>query len=327
MRSVPLGEVHETAEEFTLNERKKGGGEVTSCNERIYADTVFINGKVITVDADFSIKKAIAIRNGWIIDVGENAEIREYIGDETQVIDLQGKTIMPGACDAHCHSAVYGLQRYVFDCTNDISLPKFQKMIRESVEKAKPGEWVKGTGFLIDSFEEFEKDPSFTVTRHEIDEVAPDNPVWILDAGAHNLLVNTKALEVCGITKDTPDPQSGHFEKDEKGELTGFIVETGAMEMINKHVPLWSVDELKEMILYFQNTLVAEGITSYTDGMMGPGGNYRDGGADGEMAIRADSHSFVRLDWVHDHLHDIILLPLFFIFIICTMHRAYFIAF
>lgn len=77
--------------------------------KKVAADTVFWNGKVITVDKDFSIKKAIAIKDGWIIDVGENNEIKEYIGDATEVIDLGGRTIMPGACDAHCHAAMFGM--------------------------------------------------------------------------------------------------------------------------------------------------------------------------------------------------------------------------
>ena len=255
--------------------------------KKVAADTVFINGKVITVDKDFSIKKAIAIKDGWIIDVGENDEIKEYIGDKTEVIDLGGRTIMPGACDAHCHSAMFGLQKFCFDCTNDINMPKFQQMIKERVDKAKPGEWIIGTGFLNDSFEEAQADPNFKVTRHDIDVVAPDNPVYIMDAGAHNTMVNTKALEVCGITKDTPDPGNGHYEKDENGELTGFIVEMGGMYQIAKHMPPFTVDQIKEMIMFFQETLVSHGTTCYTDGMAGPNGNARDGGTEGENSIKA----------------------------------------
>lgn len=255
--------------------------------KKAVADTVFLNGKVITVDRDFSIKKAIAIKDGWIIDVGENSEIKEYIGDTTEVIDLGGRTIMPGACDAHCHSAMFGMQKYCFDCTNDINMPKFQQMIKERVDKAKPGEWIIGTGFLVDSFEEAKDDPNFTVTRHDIDKVAPDNPVYIMDAGAHNVMVNTKALEICGITKDTPDPANGAYEKDENGELTGFVVEMGGTYQIAKHMPGFSIEEIKEMIMYFQETLVSHGTTSYTDGMVGPCGNARDGGTEGENSIKA----------------------------------------
>ena len=251
------------------------------------ADTVFINGKVITVDKDFSIKKAIAVKDGVIIDVGENSEIKEYIGEKTEVIDLEGRTIMPGACDAHGHAACFGMQKYCFDCTNDIDMPKFQQMIKERVDKAEPGEWIIGTGFMVDSFKEFEEDPSFTVTKEDIDAVAPDNPVYIQDAGAHNIMVNSKAFEVCGITKDTPDPENGHYEKDDKGELTGFIVEMGGMYEVGKHIPQFTVDEVKEMIMFFQDTLVSHGITSYTDGMVGPGGNMRNGGTEGENSIKA----------------------------------------
>src|SRR5699024_8831874 len=125
----------------------------------------------------------------------------------------------------------------------------FQQMIKERVDKAKPGEWIIGTGFLVDSFEEAKDDPNFTVTRHDIDKVAPDNPVYIMDAGAHNVMVNTKALEICGITKDTPDPANGAYEKDENGELTGFVVEMGGTYQIAKHMPGFSIEEIKEMIM------------------------------------------------------------------------------
>ena len=251
------------------------------------AELVFINGKVATVDDDFSFKQAIAVKNGWIIDVGDNEEIKQHIGDKTKVIDLQGKTILPGAYDSHTHAALTGQQACAFDCTNVKDLASFLDMIKKAVAAAAPGEWVRGTGFLLNNFKEFQEDPNFTITRHVLDTVTPNNPLRIMDAGAHNAIVNSKALEICGINNDTPDPPNGILERDESGDLTGGIIETGALDVIDSHVPCWTMEQLKEMIMFFQNTLVKNGTIGYTDGGLGPCGNSREGGAWGEATIRA----------------------------------------
>ena len=175
----------------------------------IVADTVFINGKVATVDKRFSFKKAIAVKDGWIIDVGENDEIRAYIGPDTKVIDLGGKVILPGAHDAHIHAISWMFNNTCCYLGPEVmqTVPEMRSILAEEIKKFAPGEWVQGSG-LSPEFIEGRNNTTSPVTCHDIDEVSPDNPVAIMHGSAHGLLANSKAMELRGITKDTPDRKS-----------------------------------------------------------------------------------------------------------------------
>ncbi len=252
----------------------------------VAADTVFVNGRVVTVDKRFSFKKAIAIKNGWIINVGENADIRPYIGPHTQVIDLQGKMILPGAHDSHCHGIVYGTNHLTCDC----SYPKIktisdlQEIFRHKAQETPPGKWLRGNGLNPENIIDC-KESGRPLTRRDLDEVTPHHPVIILNWSGHSILVNSKALEVCSIDELTPDPPTGVMERDADGLLTGVCREAGAISLISKNVPLWTNEEIRSSILAFQQLLNQEGYTSYTESTLGPAGNLRDSGAGGERGI------------------------------------------
>jgi len=204
----------------------------------IFADTVFINGKVATVDKNFSYKKAIAVKSGWIIDVGENAEIRAYIGNDTQVIDLGGKVILPGAHDSHIHAISFTFNNTCCYLGPEVAqtVEDIQKLLAEEVKKFAPGEWVQGSG-LCPQFIEGRNNTTLPVTSSDIDEVTPDNPVAIMYKSAHGLLANSKAMEICGITADTPDPPGGHIGRDTSGQPNGVFTEMSSIAMITGGIP------------------------------------------------------------------------------------------
>ena len=256
--------------------------------EVIIADTVFINGKVATVDKDFSFRRAIAVKDGWIIDVGDNAEIRTYIGPDTNVIDLAGKVILPGAHDAHIHAISFTFNNTCCYLGPEAvsTVPEIRAKLAEEVKKFAPGEWVQGAG-LTPEFVEGRNLTTAPLTCHDIDEVSPDNPVAIMHGSAHGLLANSKAMELCGITADTPDPPGGYISRDESGQPNGSFYEMSSIAMITGGIPQWSDDSIRGAILDVQKLLNSEGYTSYTDSTLGPANNTRECAAAGERAITA----------------------------------------
>ncbi|MFC1660971.1 amidohydrolase family protein, partial [Gemmatimonadota bacterium] len=194
------------------------------------ADRAYVNGIIHTVDEAFSTASAIAVKDGKFIYVGDAAGVESHIGPRTFVVDLEGKTIIPGLHDAHVHIR-YG-ERELYPRTPDIrpgigewaSVERMQEVIKRSLatgEGMRPGpepRWLVLGGWMSDVW-----DPP--VFRKElIDAVAPDNPVFI-SRYTHGSGANSKALELAGITRNTPDPPGGHIKKDENGEPTGEFVE------------------------------------------------------------------------------------------------------
>jgi predicted amidohydrolase YtcJ len=207
------------------------------------ADKVFVNGNIYTVDENFSTASAIAVKDGRFIYVGNGAGVQAYIGSITFVFDLEGKTVIPGLHDAHVHIR-YG-ERILYPRIPDIrvaigewaSVERMQEVIKHCLatgEGMRPGpkpRWLVLSGWMSDVWDpaEFRKDL--------IDAVAPDNPVYIIRY-THGSGANSKALELAGITRDTPDPPDGHIKKDKNGEPTGEFVERAPAQLTNLIPPL-----------------------------------------------------------------------------------------
>jgi predicted amidohydrolase YtcJ len=186
---------------------------------------VLLNGKVVTVDETGSIAEAVAIEDGKITAVGTNDEIRGLTGAATQAIDLQGRTAIPGLIDSHAHITSTAMRMLgVLDLSEEAgvkSISDIQQRIADKVATVAKGEWI--TGGREDDYKLEEKRHP---TRWELDEASPDNPVLISTVGGHFSIANSKALELAGVTKETPDPVGGMFDRDpETGELTGGLHE------------------------------------------------------------------------------------------------------
>jgi predicted amidohydrolase YtcJ len=214
-----------------------------AASEAPEADRVYVNGKIYTVDDEFSTASAFAVKDGKFVYVGDGEGVKAFIGPLTFVFDLEGKTVIPGLHDAHVHIR-YG-ERELYPRVPDIrprigewaSVERMQEVIKRCLatgEGMRPGpepRWLVLSGWMSDVW-----DPP--VFRKElIDAVAPDTPVFLIRY-THGSAANSKALELAGITRDTPDPEGGHIKKDENGEPTGEFVERAPAQLTKLIPPL-----------------------------------------------------------------------------------------
>ena len=242
------------------------------------ADLIIRNGKIATVDRNFSYVEAVATRGGWIIDRGTNEEMEAYIGPDTKVIDAGGRLVLPGGNDAHIHAAHTGFTMSPgfldFNGPSFNSLKTIQDAVAAAAAAVGPGEWVFGCGYVDANIRELAAEGR-PLTRRELDAVAPNVPVVLTDFSLHTLVANSKALEVAGFDRNYPEiPHSiGTIERDADGELTGRFIEWGAQNLLLEKCPILSDKELEDCILRAQAALNREGITSHAD-ILGEGGEH-----------------------------------------------------
>lgn len=223
------------------------------------ADLLLINGKIVTVDTEFSIKEAVAIKDGKIIETGSTKEMEKLKGDETEVIDLEGGTVLPGLYDSHLHMLNTGATLQLINCrTPPIkSIADMAKAVGAKAKKAKPGEWIVGRGWDQIKLAEH-RNP----TRYDFDKVAPSNPVYLTRTCGHLTVVNSKALELAGITKKTKDPVGGRIVRDENGEPTGMLEEMPAMSHCLGLIPPATIEDKVLQIKAASDAFNAVGLTS-----------------------------------------------------------------
>ena len=198
------------------------------------ADKIFIGGDIITVDDKNPEVRAIAVHNGKIQAIGSETEVLKYEGYNTEVIDLKGNTLMPGFIDIHTHPILSAKTAETIDVSgfNHKNQAEVMESLKKGIEEKGSGEWVIAYGW----------DPAIlrnlgAPTLKELDQMAPENPLFIIAQTLHSGFANSLALEEAGINKYTPNPEGGYFDKDENGELTGLIVEVGAMTKIADATP------------------------------------------------------------------------------------------
>ena len=199
-----------------------------------HAELALINGKIVTVDPQDSVAQALAVRMGKIIRVGDDSQVGEIVGPGTTVVDLEGRTVLPGFIDSHVHASGAGLltvkEKEYVDIKYADSIVEVKERIRERAEATPEGEWVIGWGYMWTRFRE--KRPP---TGAELDEVAPDNPVLLYFSAFG--VANSRAMEVAGITGDSK-PEYGEVELDpETGEPTGVLRGGAATRLVSRHVP------------------------------------------------------------------------------------------
>jgi predicted amidohydrolase YtcJ len=204
----------------------------TSYSKTEAADVVFINGNIYTVNDKQPRAEAVAVKAGKIVFVGSNKDAKEYEGKETRVIDLKGNTVVPGMTDSHYHLSGVGAREMTLNLEGIASLEDFLAKIKERVERAKPGEWITGRGWI----ETFWKPPVFP-TRSDLDKVSPNNPIVLTRADGHASVANSAALKVAGVDKNTANPFGGEVMKDRAtGEPAGMLLDS-AQGLVRRHVP------------------------------------------------------------------------------------------
>ncbi len=226
------------------------------------ADTVLRGGKIVTVDGAFSIKQAAAIRDGRFVAVGNDSDMRGYIGANTRVIDLAGRTAIPGLNDSHIHATVAGLS---WDAELHWQLHRTLadglRQIATATKSQAPGSWiVVGGGWVPTQLAE-KRFP----TRAELDAIAPNHPVYIqyLRQGA---LLNTKAFATLGITSQTADPPGGRIDKDPAtGIATGWLQGVAAWQLAYNKIPRLTLAQARQSLRNCFHELNRLGITSVSD--------------------------------------------------------------
>ncbi len=247
------------------------------------ADLVLRGGKVITVDKDWRVAQAVAIRDGRFIAIGDDEAMTGHIGPSTQIVELRGRTVIPGLIDTHLHQLFAALNGPAVQLLGARSVADVQKAIGERVARTEPGKWVMASSGWHESILEEGRMP----TRHELDPVSPNNPVFI-PRGGHVVTVNSKTLELAGITKDTPNPEGGIIVRDASGEATGMLLQNAA-NLVRKILPP-PPGNMAELLKIAMADLNSYGIT----GVVEPGVNeqqialYRRVHDAGEMTVRTD---------------------------------------
>jgi hypothetical protein len=249
------------------------------------ADLLFTHGVVRTFDSDYPAAEALAVERGRIVAVGANADILALRRTGTQVIDLRGKTVLPGFIDAHQHQVYMGLSFQQVDATAAAvaSIGEILERVRQRAERTPSGEWIEGRGYHDARLQE-KRNP----TRDDLDRAAPDHPVFLTRVCGHIMSVNSRALQLAGINRNTPDPAGGSIDRDPAtGEPTGVLRET-AMQLIRRVVPLPSPTMLRRAILDAAEHNLRHGITSVWEPSIEPDQLevYRALAANGELPVR-----------------------------------------
>jgi predicted amidohydrolase YtcJ len=226
------------------------------------ADLVFTGGGVYTVDAVRRRTQAVAIRGGRIVAVGSDADVRELVGPSTDVVDLRGRLLLPGFQDSHVHAPSGGLDRLRIDLSDAHGLDEYRALIKRYADERRDAAWLLGGGWAMDVF------PGGTPARGVLDEIAPDRPVFVNNRDNHAAWVNSRALELAGVDKDTPDPPDGRIEREADGSPAGTLHE-GAMNLVRAFVPRASLDEQIEGLLIGQRYLHSLGVTAWQDAIVG----------------------------------------------------------
>jgi predicted amidohydrolase YtcJ len=221
------------------------------------ADLALIDGNIITMDSSQPSAEAVAIKKNRIVKVGTNKEIKSCIGKDTKVINLKGRTVVPGLIDAHIHVSDFGKFLTWLDLKNAKSIKEMKTKIQERAQKIPEGRWIIGNGWNQTRFVE-KRYPD----RRDLDEVSPNNPVVIYHECGRVCLVNSKALELANLTCETYAPAGGTIEKETKtGEPSGILREN-ATDLVWKTIPEPSEDELIESVSLACEKILEAGVTS-----------------------------------------------------------------
>ncbi|MYM89243.1 amidohydrolase family protein [Rugamonas sp. FT82W] len=233
------------------------------------ADTIYRNGYVYTVDAKDSVRQALAVRTGRIVYVGDNAGAKPLTGRKTKVIDLHGRMLMPGLIDGHMHPQSGGSR--LLNCSLDyeaLTVAQFQSRIQACLDKDKKSDanrWL----VVANWFQQGMLPDGVETTAATLDALKTERPVIVRSSFGHSALLNSKAVQLAGIKRDTPDPAGGKITRDARGEATGLL-EDAAQDMAMNLLPPLTVAENLAASKAALAAMRKQGITSFLDAYTDP---------------------------------------------------------
>ena len=234
----------------------------TTDTARQRADTVFVGGRVFTGTSSAPVEAAVAVADGRIIAVRDDAAVRALADADTDIVDLAGGLLVPGFQDAHVHPAVAGLQMLRCDLSVERSPEGYLGAVAAFAEANPDAAWISGGGWSMDVF------PDGLPTRGMLDAIVPDRPVLLTVRDGHGAWVNSRALELAGVDRDTPDPADGRIDREPDGTPSGTLQE-GAMDLVGDVMPVATAEEAYAGLLVAQRHLFSLGVTSWQDAMIG----------------------------------------------------------
>jgi predicted amidohydrolase YtcJ len=247
------------------------------------ADLVITGADVYTMDAARRWAGAVAIRGDRIVAVGTEPDVRARVDDAHDVLHLPGRMVLPAFQDAHLHAPFAGRYRLHVSLHDLPTVDAYRDAVVAYASANPDAPWIFGGGWTMAMF------PGGTPTKGLLDDIVPDRPVFLLNRDVHGAWVNSKALEVVGITRDTPDPWDGRIERDPAtGEPTGTLHEGAAYSLADEHIPQPAPEEWERAILLAQEHLHGLGIAGWQDAWVTPATEaaYRSLAERGDLAAR-----------------------------------------
>lgn len=237
------------------------------------AELVLQGGKIITMDTNKREVEALAVQKGRIMALGTYADIKPYISETTKVIDLKGKTAIPGFVESHGHFSSLGFAKMRLDLNKVNNWDEVIQMVAEAVKTKKPGEWILGRGWHQEKWDQAPNPQVDGLPVHDaLSQVSPDNPVYLRHASGHSAFANAKAMALAGVDEKTPNPEGGEIVKDASGKPIGVFRET-AQGLIGKaqnksEADMTAEDKaalLQKAIQLADQACLENGITSFHD--------------------------------------------------------------
>lgn len=227
------------------------------------AELVLRGGDVYCLDERRSWARALAVRQGKIVYVGDESGVTGWLGPATRVVDLQGKMVLPGFCDAHVHPLLAGLEAARCQLNDLATVEAVKDKLKVYAAEHPDLPWIVGSGWSLTLF------PEANPRRQDLDAVVDDRPVALESADGHSMWLNSKALQLCGIDAATPDPPGGRIEREPGGHPSGTLREK-ALALVQCHLPPTTKEQRKAALLWGLQHLNRLGITSFHEANAGP---------------------------------------------------------
>ena len=238
-------------------------------------ELLFTGGRVLTMDALDRIASGVAVRDGRIVAVGDSEEARRAVGPDATHVPLQGRALIPGFCDPHNHFSMTTFEPRSVDCRTPPLAGKAAVLeaIAAAAAGSLAGQWIWGLGFNTGAFEPVIGDAD-ALLRGELDEVAPHNPVCVMDSSYHACYANSAALALVGIDRGTPNPPGGEIRRDGSGEPNGVLWER-AMDPVHHasmrgYIDTFGPDVVADLVQQNAQRHLSYGITSVGDALVMP---------------------------------------------------------
>jgi predicted amidohydrolase YtcJ len=268
-------------------------GKVRLLPKEAVADFILWGGNIITMNPKKPAAQAVAIKDGRFWKVGKDAEVKALAGTKTQTMALKGRTVLPGFIDSHQHLSQVATDLLQVDCSPPFcqSIAQIQRAVLKETRRKPPGEWIRGVGY-----DDTKTPDRRTLGRRDLDEVAPEHPVFIQHICGHWAVTNSKGLEAGGIREDTPDPKGGAYGRDpQTGKMNGILFEQAEFVYIFEGltpqaptIPPFSLKDRKKGLRMACDKYLASGITSVHDALVSALGieTYQEARRSGDLKLR-----------------------------------------